>query len=222
MSERILRWFGDRRNESVLEMTHKHLELTTSAVYQLYIMVNNVVDSPGVKREYYESISKYEMDADRIRRDMVTELSNREIYPNERDDLMELVRAVDWIADWAREAARLLMVIPFENLPKEYRISIENMCSENYSCVKVLSECIHELSNNPKKALDLADQVELFEEDIDDLYSIARVQFVELTDVGLSRGELILLNEFMDAIETVADWCENTADIARAIAIRVI
>jgi len=26
----------------------------------------------------------------------------------------------------------------------------------------------------------------------------------------------------MDAIEIVADWCENTADIARAIAIRVI
>ena len=222
MSERILRWFGDRRNETVLEMTHEHLELTTKAVHKLYEMVQDVVDSPEKKKEYYEIISMHEMEADRIRRAMVTELSNRNLYATERDDLMELVRAVDWVADWAREASRILVVIPFENLPEEFRKSIENMCRENYSCVKVLGECIHELSNNPKKSLELADQVELFEEDLDDLYSIARTYFAELDDVGMTRGAMILLNEFMDAIETVADWCENTADIARAIAIRVI
>ena len=153
---------------------------------------------------------------------MVTELSNRELYATERDDLMELVRAVDWIADWAREASRILVVIPFENLPETFKKSIVDMCRENYSCVKVLGECIHELSKNPKKALELADQVELFEEDLDDLYAVARSHFVELGDVGMTRGAMILLNEFMDAIETVADWCENTADVARAIAIRVI
>ena len=60
MSERILRWFGDRRNMTVLDMTHEHLELTTRAVHQLYEMVQNV----GVenKKEYYETISKHEME----------------------------------------------------------------------------------------------------------------------------------------------------------------
>jgi len=42
----------------------------------------------------------------------------------------------------------------------------------------------------------------------------------EIDDLSTTRGASILLNEFMDAVETVADWCENTADIARAIAIR--
>ncbi len=222
MSERILRWFGDRRNMTVLDMTHEHLELTTRAVHQLYEMVQNVGEGKANKKEYYETISKHEMEADNIRRAMVTELSNRELYATERDDLMELVRAVDWIADWAREASRILVVIPFEKLPETYKKSIVDMCRENYSCVKVLGDCIHELSNNPKKALELADQVELFEEDLDDLYAIARSHFVELGDVGMTRGAMILLNEFMDAVETVADWCENTADVARAIAIRVI
>ena len=36
-----------------------------------------------------------------------------------------------------------------------------------------------------------------------------------------STGALILLNEFLDSLETVADWCENTADIVRAIAVRI-
>ena len=220
MSERILRWFGDRRNETVLEMTHNHLDLTTQAVKELYEMVRVVGSSPESKNEFYSEISEMEMKADQIRRDMVTELSQRDLYPTERDDLMELVRAVDWIADWAREAGRILVVIPFENLPQELRQSIENMCRENFTCVKVLAECIHALSENPKKALEFADQVELLEEDVDDLYAESRQIMAKIDDFGMTRGASILLNEFMDAVETVADWCENTADIARAIAIR--
>ena len=45
--------------------------------------------------------------------------------------------------------------------------------------------------------------------------SIATLLFPEFT-----TGSLILLNEFFDAVETIADWCENTADIVRAIAVR--
>ncbi len=220
MSERILRWFGDKRNMTVLEMTHEHLDLTTKAVSELYEMVRVVGDSPESKDAYYESISQMEMKADQIRRDMVTELSQRDIFPTERDDLMELVRAVDWIADWAREAGRILVIIPFEKLPEELRNSIEDMCRENYSCVRVLAECIHALSGDPKKALELADQVELLEEDVDDLYAESRQVMAGIEELGMTRGAAILLNEFMDAVEMVADWCENTVDIARAIAIR--
>jgi hypothetical protein len=46
--------------------------------------------------------------------------------------------------------------------------------------------------------------------------------YVEIDIPDMTRGAMILLNEFMDAVETVADWCENSADVARAIAIRVI
>ena len=220
MSERILRWFGDKRNVTVLEMTHEHLDLTTKAVNELHEMVKAVGDSPESKDSYYERISQMEMKADQIRRDMVTELSHRDLYPTERDDLMELVRAVDWIADWAREAGRILVIIPFERLPEDLKKSIEDMCRENYSCVRVLAKCIRALSGNPKKALELADQVELLEEDVDELYAESRRIMAEIEDLGMTRGASILLNEFMDAVEMVADWCENTADIARAIAIR--
>ncbi len=221
MSERILRWFGDRRTETVIEMTHRHIEMTTEAVKQLHEMVRTASDDQE-KKEFYEAISQHEMNADQIRREMVTELSKRELYPVERDDLMELVRSVDWVADWAREAARILVIIPFYKLTPEFKGIIEDMCRENYSIVRVLAKCIHALSTNPKKAMEYADQVELLEADLDDLFGSARNHFVELGDIDMTRGALILANEFMQAIETVSDWCENTADIARAIAIRVI
>ena len=221
MSERILRWFGDRRTETVIEMTHRHLEMTTEAVKQLHEMVRTASDDQE-KKAFYEAISQHEMNADQIRREMVTELSIRELYPAERDDLMELVRSVDWVADWAREAARILVIIPFYKLTPEFKDTIEDMCRENYSIVRVLAKCIHALSTNPKKAMEYADQVELLEADLDDLFGSARNYFVELGDIDMTRGALILVNELMQAIETVSDWCENTADIARAIAIRVM
>jgi uncharacterized protein Yka (UPF0111/DUF47 family) len=55
---------------------------------------------------------------------------------------------------------------------------------------------------------------------LDELYSIARYHLANLEYPGFSVGALILLNEFLDALETIADWCENTADIVRAIAVR--
>jgi len=88
------------------------------------------------------------------------------------------------------------------------------------SSVDILAECINILSEDGLKALALADQVELLEEDIDELYSQARLSIATLEFPEFSRGALILLNEFFDALETVADWCENTVDIVRAIAVR--
>ncbi len=50
MSKRIMRWFGDRRNETVLDMVHNHLELTEKAVKELYEMVEAVGEGSTDKK----------------------------------------------------------------------------------------------------------------------------------------------------------------------------
>jgi len=40
MSERLLRWFGDKRIETVLGMVEDHLELTQLSVRELYKMIS--------------------------------------------------------------------------------------------------------------------------------------------------------------------------------------
>ena len=222
MGEKKLRWFRDRRNETILEMTHQHLETTTKAVQQLSEMVKASGESPSNKKSYNRKIVDFEQHANELRREMIEELTKKEMVPEERDDLMELVRAVDWVADCCKAASRLLLAIPFEKVPQDFKKSVEDMCVEDYNCVKLLSECIHQLSINPKKALEIADQVEGSEEKIDDLYTITRSHFANIPDGLMTRGSMILLNEFIDSVETIADWCENSVDVARAIAIRVI
>jgi len=219
---RLLRWFADKRMETVLNMVEEHLELTRRAVEELYRMVEAASEGRlREKEKLYREVSEMEMKADRLRREMVEELTKRDIYPSEREDLMELVRAVDWVADWAREAGRILSIIPFEKAPEEMKKAAQDMCKADINGVSVLSKCVKALLREPDKALELANEVEMIEEDIDELYSIARRHLASLSFENFTPGSLILLNMFLDALETIADWCENTADIVRAITVRL-
>ncbi len=202
-------------------MVEKHLDLTQNAAISLHTMVEVASDSNQEKGSaVFTNISRYEREADELRRKMVRELTEGEMYPEERDDLMELVRAVDQIADWSKEAGRILRTIPFEKTPDSIKTATLNMAKANVDCVDVLKQSINALPKNPSKALTLADEVEMLEETIDDLYGEVRLHFANEEFPGFSMGSLILMNEFFDAIETAADWCENTADIVRAIAVR--
>ncbi|MQY83533.1 DUF47 family protein [archaeon] len=221
MAKRIFNWFTPTRGQKVLEMVEEHLELTQNAVLDLYKMVEaSAMCLEKDCKDFFESVSQLEMRADALRRMMVDELTKSEMFPEERQDLMELVRAVDWVADWSKEAGRILVIIPFENAPDEMKEAAKNMCKANVDCVSVLSNCVKALHEDPKAALSLADKVEMLEEDLDELYSVARYHLANLEYPGFSVGAMILLNEFLDALETIADWCENTADIVRAIAVR--
>ena len=222
MARRLFGWFAPKRGENVLVMVEEHLELTQNAVQDLYKMVEASASClENDCKNFFESVSQLEMKADALRRTMVEELTKSEMFPEEREDLMELVRAVDWVADWAREAGRILVIIPFDKAPDEMKQAAFNMCKANVDCVGVLADCVQTLhEKNPTEALSLADKVEILEEEIDELYSTARFHLANLEYPGFSVGALILLNEFLDALETIADWCENTADIVRAIAVR--
>ncbi|OGD55200.1 hypothetical protein A3K78_02410 [Candidatus Bathyarchaeota archaeon RBG_13_52_12] len=222
MSKKLFGWFAPNRGEDVLDMAEKHLELTLNAVRELYDMVEAAAKCDrGVCAFHYMSLSRMEMEADELRRQMVDALTKSEMFPEERDDLMELVRAVDWIADWSKEAGRILNVIQLDKASQEMKQAALNMVKADAECVVVLTECLKFMSKNPKEALNLANKVELLEEDTDELYSQARKILADYDFKGWTIGSVILLNEFLDALETVADWCENTADIVRAISVRM-
>ncbi len=222
MAKRLFGWFAPKRGEKILEMVESHLGLTRRAVSNLYKMVEAAGKGETAdSKSFFESLSQMEMKADALRREMVEELTRSEMFPEEREDLMELVRAVDWVADWSREAGRILAIIPFEKAPEEMKEAAQNMCRANNDCVSVLAKCIDVLPKDPHEAINLANEVEMLEEEIDELYGIARKHLATLEFEGFTTGSLILLNMFLDALETVADWCENTADIVRAVAVRI-
>ncbi len=221
MSKRFLGWLQPDERKKVLDMVQDHLELTLQTVIHLGEMVEASSDNNADQKDaHYKELSGLEMRADELRRKIIEELTTTKLSPEERDDLMELVRSVDWIADWSKEAGRILKILPYQSLNDELKADSTHMVNATINCVKILVSAIEALIHEPSKALSLADEVEMLEETVDDLFAEVRTHFAKDDFPGFSFNALVLLNEFYTAVETVADWCENTADVVRAVGVR--
>ena len=222
MSRRLLRWFAVRQSTKILNTVGRHLDLVTGTVEELVRMLSAALKGDREEAERcYCRIKDMEREADRLRRELARQLTMGVLPPEERDDLMHLVRRADWVADWAMEAGRLLRIVPVEKTSERFKKLIMEMCEEDLKCAMTLKRCIRRLTENVRESLSLAYEVERIEEKIDDLYAELRAEYSHMTADEISMGALILLNMFMDAVEMVADWCENTSDYVRVIAVRL-
>ncbi|RJS89407.1 DUF47 family protein [Candidatus Bathyarchaeota archaeon] len=222
MSRRLLDWFSSRRERQVLENVNKHLGLTEDCVVELERMIKAASRGDLEEKEAsFKRLSRMESEADGVRRTLAESLLTKgTLPPTVREDLMELVRAMDWVADWAKEAGRILDLLEFEKIPEEMKRAAERMAGELKGCVLTLRKSINSLTIDPEVSLKLAYKVEDIEEEIDEMYADARRLFLTLDFSGFETPFLILLNMFFDALEMVADWCENTSDLVRVLVVR--
>jgi uncharacterized protein Yka (UPF0111/DUF47 family) len=106
-------------------------------------------------------------------------------------------------------------------MPKGLLATCTDMIKSTRECAWALRRCVDKLGESPSEALELADLVERLEEKIDEQYQEARRQLPLLDFSKVNVGEAILLSEFLDALEQIADWCENTIDQVRIVAVRL-
>jgi len=85
-------------------------------------------------------------------------------------------------------------------------------------CAFLLRECVNKMMTKPDEALQAADAVEGMEERVDDLHEKARrlLGEEELPKPGLA----VLVGQLFEALEMVADLCEDACDHVRVIMVR--
>jgi predicted phosphate transport protein (TIGR00153 family) len=204
-------------------MVRQATRMLVPSVEELMACVNYAVAG---KRDELESaftrLHQLEREGDSLRRLIITELARGSLPVDERRSFMRLARQIDWVADWCLEAGRLVRQSPLNKLPDELRTTALDMCKVVKDCVGGVQQCIDLLTDKKvQEALDSADRVERLEEDVDDLYRKARGLLSEISGPELTVGQVILLAEFLDAVENIADRCEDVCDQARVIAVSV-
>lgn len=220
MSRKILDWLDRRKRIGTIQLVRKHLESTTGTIEELSKAIQfKTVGEDESALTSINLIFDYEKEADSLRREISTEVARSELPPSERGDLLRLVRVIDWIADWSLEAARILVSTPIEKLPNDLMNVVIEMVKKVKECVHAVVRCVDKLGDDLEEALKMADQVEQIEEEVDELYQQARKYYPELNYEKINPGEVILVSQLVDAIENIADWCENTIDQIRMIAI---
>jgi predicted phosphate transport protein (TIGR00153 family) len=214
-----MKWFEKRRESKAMLSMQRHLALTMTAVEDLERAIKASVDlNEKETAAAIERVTSAEREADKLRRTVMTELAAGELPSTDREDLMHLMKRVDMVADWSRESTRVLSGISMKDVPESLREAAVKMAEAVRECAKALRKAISRMTDKPEEALQAADEVERLEEHVDDLFEKSRQLLGK--EMNLSVGPAILINELYEAIEMVADWCEDACDQIRVITIR--
>ena len=218
MSE-LIKWFAKRKETKALMTVQRHLALTTSIVEDLEKAMRASIK--GDKKETERCIQRVassEKEADGLRRNVMDEISTGELSPTDREDLMNLVKKVDMVADWSRESTRILGAIPMDNVPVSIKDESIEMVVNVKECAVSLQKCVNSIMTKPEEALKAADTVERQEEKVDDIHEKARI-LLGKEDIQ-KAGVAVLIGQLFEAIEMIADSCEDACDQVRVIIVR--
>ena len=218
MSE-LIKWFEKRRETKAIAMLQCHLALTVGAVEDLDKAVKAATENKQKEMQRHaERVAGNEKEADRLRRKVMDEISRGELSPTDREDLMNLVKRVDMVADWSRESTRVLAAVQMNQVPKTLQKASIAMLERVKECVISLQRCINKMMTKPEEALKAADDVERLEEQVDDLHENALILFGK--EEIQKAGTAVLISQLFEAIEMIADSCEDACDQVRVIMVR--
>jgi predicted phosphate transport protein (TIGR00153 family) len=215
----LVKWFEKRRETKTLATVQRHLALTTEIVEDLEKAAIAAVEHDNEEmRRSIERVTREEKEADTLRRKVMDEISKGELSPTDREDLMGLVKKVDMVADWSRESTRILGATPMQHVPKPIKTELLEMVRSAKECARSLQECVNKMMTKPEEALQAADIVEREEEKTDDVHERARI-LIGNEDIP-KAGVAVLISQLFEAIEMIADSCEDACDQVRIIMVR--
>lgn len=222
MSERLLDWLTKRREINVVKMIQDHLSLSTECTEEIASATKKMItgDREGAMLNILRLNAK-EKEADMLRGTIMTELSKGEFSPNQRDDLMHLIKRVDMVADYARSAGRSLTLLSMEKYPDKIKDISMMFVEKTLDNVTMLRKSVQSLTVNVTEAMKYGDQVERIEEEVDELHANARGIIKDLPASAMTPGEFIVLSEFFNSLEMVNDSCEDSVDYLRLIVVKL-
>jgi predicted phosphate transport protein (TIGR00153 family) len=214
-------WLAARRTVKAMGLVLEHAKMTTSAVELLAKCIQNAIEGKtGEVQRNFAVLEQKEHEADELRRRITEELARGELPSDERVGLMRLGRQTDWITDWAHEAARILVLFNLSQMPGQIQDVIVKMCETVKQCTVKVTDSVEKLMDGTlDESLRAADGVERLEEQVDRLHQEARSKITEIGTDGIRVGAIILLSQFLEAVENAADHCEDTCDQVRVMAV---
>ena len=209
----LLEWFGVRRESMVRTGIRSHAIAVGDATAELNKAVSALCAND--KQEAMDAIRRLlmaESEADTLEASISLDLTKGDLEAREREDLLRLVRRIDFISDWAKEAALNLQLI----LEADVHVSCDlwsryaEMTASLSKSAKALLISIENLGVNNDRATQSSREVERQENVIDDLYfSTKKAILFSDTDTRA----VFLLRDMLHGIENSADACKDVADM---------
>jgi predicted phosphate transport protein (TIGR00153 family) len=213
VEKRSYEWFEYRRRTKGLELAHEQIIKAFDTVTWLHkaaksFSEKNVNDT----KKYIENLYSAEEEVDKLRSDTFLELSKgAALVSDYREDLLHVVKRLDTLADYSKDAARCLEMLIDADIPSELCQKTVCMTGKLVDTAQMLRSSIEKISSNPFEAIKEAKRVGEIETDIDTEYLLTKSLFVKY-GANMNCGAMVIFDDLIDFIEQAADMCADTAD----------
>jgi hypothetical protein len=213
----LLEWFGKRKESVVMKAMREHAQAISDTITELNRAV--VAMTRGEKEKALDAIKRValsEKEADRLEEKITEELSTGDLEPKEREDLMHLIRRMDYVADWAKEASMNLQLVVEANVqvPLTLWVKYSAMTAELEKSAKALKTTIDNLGVDEEAVGRYERSVVIQEHILDEMYFSTKK---EILFADIDPKAIYLMRDILHDIENSSDKCKDAADMIHII-----
>lgn len=226
LSSGLLGWLKGRREAKVITLLRDHAKKVYDCVLELEKVIKLFCDGKvneaklGIRR-----ISEIENEADSIRKRIMVLLTEGALVSAHREDLAHLAKRLDSVANFANAAARRLNLLEKSIIAEdtEFKEKLLKMMKDVVKCVDKMYEMVIRLGKDPvEKIIEYADAVDRLEHVVDESHMDVKKHLLKMSwDYLKTPFNAITLHTFIECIENIADFSEDTAEFVRIVAIKV-
>ena len=202
------------REGNFFEMFNQHAGRIVEAVHAFSKLVNNYADLD--KRALYNrEVDQAEQAADYITHEVNRILHTTFITPIDRDQIHQLINAMDDVADLIQDSAETMALYDVRHMTGD----MLRLTELSVKCCERLKNVVGLIGNvrdagTAAAALKTCEEIDQLESDADHVMRSAMSRlFREEPDVR----EIIKLKAIYELLETITDKCEDVANVIEAI-----
>lgn len=204
---------------SVLGTGQEHIRRTLEAVRELTNMVSDFSDqNPKEMDSRVAQIKRLKDEAVEQKRILINQLAESGMLLLNREDFLHLAVQIGEIADYCEGAAYRINYMTKQKIHvnEDIRQGILSLSKNVLKTVTNLRETILSLNYNRQRALDMAQNVEVAEYAVDEIYR--ELEF-KIFESKLDTRTILILWSLAGLLEDISDKAEDAIDSIRILAL---
>ena len=213
------RWFEKRRMGKVLDIAYRQMTVALDTVNDLESALRAALaGDKESSRTTIERLFQVEEEIDDLRRTVFEELTRGSLSTRDREDIMNLVKNLDGMADHVKDSARNVLVLLDAVVPEDVWREFTEMSSGIVRTAAVLRESLRSLGEDNARARAMSESVEQEENNVDKMQLEIKALLLQYGE-DINPAALIILKDLLDSMEEAADRCADTGDYIQVLTV---
>jgi len=201
---------------NVLEKTIKHAQVVQECVKELKVGLRVLLKEEDLNkaRDNFQKVDLLEDEADKIRREVLQDVSKGELDPSIRLNLSHLIKRLDDVANCSTGVARRITTIPTKFWDQSSEESIKlilEIIEITVKAVEYLDKLVIDLVGERTNVKEYASSINQYEHDVD-LLNIKLRESLQETKYDVNYFTIFTVGNIFDILEAISDSIEGVAD----------